>query len=411
MSATEKYDLFISYRRDGGGEYARMLYMAFKIHGFLTFFDFTSLKSGRFNENIFKAIDSCRYFILVLTDGALDRCMEEGDWVRKEIEYALSRNKVIVPVAPSGNARNFPEVMPETFNVLRTIQISKLDLDDLFDASIEKIIHDRLERESVEDMLTDDENLLDTWDSFTGNLRRAAEKLDTLLSTWRAKEIQLATIVELKRKEIASFAEKRGKLNLESTEISVKRSSLEGELSQYENKVHEKDKLMSLQSSIQVDAEVIYAQICRFHAFSLTQPTIDDMMASPSSGDVATIRDWESLAQKVLQNLSSGQADLSISEDGTVTTNCAPGGLLKERDATRLVNLSLALSGAVQNNFGTLFITESMLPVDDELLPHVLDVCDAFSREHPEVTVIFATEKTGVSNRYPQCPGDLPPDR
>lgn len=143
METPPKYEIFISYRRDGGVDYARMIYLELKGRGYNTFFDFNSLRSGKFNENIFKAIDDCRYFILVLSNGALDRCVNEDDWVRHEIEYALSKGKEIIPVCPSGSQRGFPDTMPESFEPLRHVQISRLEMDDLFDKSFDKIVEDR----------------------------------------------------------------------------------------------------------------------------------------------------------------------------------------------------------------------------------------------------------------------------
>ena len=147
MNSTAKYDLFISYRRDGGVDYARMIYLELKGRGYNTFFDYNSLRDGKFNEGIFKAIDECQYFILVLSSGALDRCLNEDDWVRHEIEYAMSQNKAIIPICPSGCIRGFPEKMPDSFAPLRNLQISMLQMDDLFDKSFDKIVEDRFAAE------------------------------------------------------------------------------------------------------------------------------------------------------------------------------------------------------------------------------------------------------------------------
>jgi hypothetical protein len=145
MNDPKKYELFISYRRSGGVDYARMIYLELKGRGYNTFFDYNSLRDGKFNESIFKAIDECQYFILVLSNGALDRCMDEDDWVRHEIEYALSKDKTIIPVCPSGNVRGFPEKMPASFDPLRNIQISMLQMDDLFEKSFDKLVEDRFD--------------------------------------------------------------------------------------------------------------------------------------------------------------------------------------------------------------------------------------------------------------------------
>lgn len=145
MSGSRKYDVFISYRREGGLDCARTIFTELKRRGFRCFFDFKELKTGKFTDGIHQAVRNCRYFVLVLTDGALDRCITDSDdWVRKEIELALSLGKPIIPVCPSGNRRGFPEGLPETLSVLPSIQISQLARDDLFDASMNAIVRDRL---------------------------------------------------------------------------------------------------------------------------------------------------------------------------------------------------------------------------------------------------------------------------
>ena len=65
------------------------------------FFEFFRLEAGKFDENLLQSIRSARNFILVLTEGALDRCIndiEEKDWVQKEVICALNSNCNIIPV-------------------------------------------------------------------------------------------------------------------------------------------------------------------------------------------------------------------------------------------------------------------------------------------------------------------------
>ena len=140
------YDVFISSRRESGAEIARALQLALKNLGYRVFFDFNSLQDGKFNEKIFNAIQTAKYFVLVLTDGALDRCANGGDWVRTEIERALSLRKPIVPVCPTGHNRAFPEALPVALESLRNIQISELNMETLFEESIRKIAKQRLLR-------------------------------------------------------------------------------------------------------------------------------------------------------------------------------------------------------------------------------------------------------------------------
>lgn len=102
-------DVFISYRREGGLELARLIYLDLKCRGYNVFFDYNSLRSGRFDEKILTAIETCKCFVSVLTPGALERCAEEGDWVKKEIDYAFSKGKLIKPIERVGEECVAPE--------------------------------------------------------------------------------------------------------------------------------------------------------------------------------------------------------------------------------------------------------------------------------------------------------------
>ena len=113
-----KEQVFISYRRKGGVETAKLICETLKGKGYNVFFDFDSLRGGYFDDRIFEAIGGCNDFILVLSENALDRCVNEDDWVRQEIMYALKTGKNIVPVMLQGF--DFPDVLPkEIENVKR----------------------------------------------------------------------------------------------------------------------------------------------------------------------------------------------------------------------------------------------------------------------------------------------------
>ena len=76
------YDVFISYRRDGGFEMARLLYDHLKGIGLNPFFDLEKLCSGQFNEKLYREIEDSANFLLVLPPKSLERCKNENDWVR-----------------------------------------------------------------------------------------------------------------------------------------------------------------------------------------------------------------------------------------------------------------------------------------------------------------------------------------
>ena len=68
------YDLFISYRRDGGHEMARLLYEHLKLKGLNCFFDLEELGSGQFNIKLLRCIEESDNFVLILSPNALERC-------------------------------------------------------------------------------------------------------------------------------------------------------------------------------------------------------------------------------------------------------------------------------------------------------------------------------------------------
>jgi len=93
---------FISYRRDDGSKLARLIVSELKTHGVETLLDLDDFSSSHFDEQIFQQIDEAHNFIVILTPGSLDRCDQSGDWLRKEIAYALRQHKNIVPILEVG---------------------------------------------------------------------------------------------------------------------------------------------------------------------------------------------------------------------------------------------------------------------------------------------------------------------
>lgn len=97
----EHYDIFISYRRTSF-ETANLIATKLTMSGYSVFFDLETLRSGKFNDKLLEVIDGCKDFILILPPNALDRCVDEDDWVRREVEYAIQKGKNIIPVMLRG---------------------------------------------------------------------------------------------------------------------------------------------------------------------------------------------------------------------------------------------------------------------------------------------------------------------
>ena len=113
-------DVFISYRRLGGGDFCGRLFDRFIGGNYSAFYDKESLKSGKFNAQIYKKIEKCNNFIIILPKNGLDRCVNDEDWVRKEIRKAIELEKNIIPVFLKDF--EFPEALPEDISAIKDYQ-------------------------------------------------------------------------------------------------------------------------------------------------------------------------------------------------------------------------------------------------------------------------------------------------
>ncbi len=69
------YDIFLSYRRTSGSEFASFLSSELTRMGYEVFFDAQSLREGDFEKHIDNAIDQCTFFLLLLAPGDLERSL------------------------------------------------------------------------------------------------------------------------------------------------------------------------------------------------------------------------------------------------------------------------------------------------------------------------------------------------
>ena len=143
--ANNKYDIFISYRRVGGAQYARILQLMLIQRGYKVFLDYDELTDGIFSDKIKAAIKDAPVFMLVLSEGSMQRCANEGDWVRQEITLAVEQGKHIVPVNPDNGFDGFPEGMPEKLkDFIGSHQHSEISFGQALGATIDLMIKNRL---------------------------------------------------------------------------------------------------------------------------------------------------------------------------------------------------------------------------------------------------------------------------
>ncbi len=106
---------FISYRRAPGFTWARLIWEGLADRGIDAFLDLESNRAaGRFDERLLDEIERRPYFIVVLTDGTLERFVSPDDGMRREVEHAIETSRIIVPcfIAPFEPAR-FPAGLPQ----------------------------------------------------------------------------------------------------------------------------------------------------------------------------------------------------------------------------------------------------------------------------------------------------------
>ena len=117
ISTMAQYDIFISYRREGGYETAKHLYDLLTHDGYKVSFDIDTLRNGDFDTELLNRIDQCKDFVLVINQDCFVRTLDpsfnpQHDWLRQELAYALSKDKNIIPVFLNG-IQSFPDGLPE----------------------------------------------------------------------------------------------------------------------------------------------------------------------------------------------------------------------------------------------------------------------------------------------------------
>lgn len=113
---TTMYDIFISYRREGGFETAKHIFDLLRNDGYRVSFDIDTLRNGNFDTSLLQRIDECKDFILIVDAHAFDRTLNpnfppSSDWLRQELAHALKRHKNIIPIFLNG-VDAFPQGLP-----------------------------------------------------------------------------------------------------------------------------------------------------------------------------------------------------------------------------------------------------------------------------------------------------------
>nr|VFJ75517.1 MAG: NB-ARC domain-containing protein [Candidatus Kentron sp. FW] len=133
--------VFLSYRRSTGRAFAHTIKRGLTRRGYDCFLDESTLESGPWPEQIQREIPARAHFLLLLTPGALERCNDEKDWVRREYLLAARKKRNIVPVGEESfqtdrERQNCPAAMDGVFD----LQMATVSLGNTFENDIEELI-------------------------------------------------------------------------------------------------------------------------------------------------------------------------------------------------------------------------------------------------------------------------------
>lgn len=142
--------IFISYRRKESKPHARLIFQHLRkrFRG-RVFMDVDGLKPGeQFRDKIGRQLDGCAVLLALMgpqwaqvrddKSGAV-RLFDARDWVRLEITTALQRGITVIPVLIDGAQMPQEAELPPELHPLLDRHAFRLDLDQDFDAGMEKL--------------------------------------------------------------------------------------------------------------------------------------------------------------------------------------------------------------------------------------------------------------------------------
>ena len=132
-------NVFISYRRDGGAETARLLRYELKDRDFRVFLDVEDLPAGQFDEYLLKAVADSNNLLLIVSKNAFEGCHSEEDWLRKEIRQAISFNKNIVPLVKEDATPPRVDALPADIKGIARLNCVKYS-HDYYSGTIQKLL-------------------------------------------------------------------------------------------------------------------------------------------------------------------------------------------------------------------------------------------------------------------------------
>lgn len=124
-----KYDVFISYKRDGGSVWAELI-RAILVHKYhlKVFLDVETVRGGEWSKQLDDGIRNSYNIIMVLFEGIGDKIKSENDIFIQEIEHAREYEKPIIPFYADGcdfsdilKNENIPSIIKNVVSIQHSI--------------------------------------------------------------------------------------------------------------------------------------------------------------------------------------------------------------------------------------------------------------------------------------------------
>jgi len=128
-----KTQIFISYRRSSGLYLAKSVTDRLQKEGYQVFFDYSSMRNGEFNRQIYDAIEEADDIVFIWSENALDNSSKNEDWVRIELLYAQKLNKHII-ILRDKYIKYDEYQIPKDLSFLRQCDFVDISLDNFDDA-------------------------------------------------------------------------------------------------------------------------------------------------------------------------------------------------------------------------------------------------------------------------------------
>jgi hypothetical protein len=144
----QKYDIFISYRRKGGVQDARLVDEKLRNSGYSVSFDIDTLGRGKFTDTLKTRLKSCKDFIAIFEPTYYEKFFDANgnvkpeeilseDWCYLELRSALQLGKNVIPLVPKDFV--FPDNLPKDVREvaeMNSIQLTEKEFKEIFEHKV-----------------------------------------------------------------------------------------------------------------------------------------------------------------------------------------------------------------------------------------------------------------------------------